>query len=228
MRLCFLIGWVAISACAAAESVSADAAPPRVASVVRADPRSGRLVRSVAIPSRPHSRKAGNVWAEAARSLDAYVRQTAERYEVDPLLIDSVIHAESNYNPVAVSPKGAQGLMQLMPGTARRFTVTDTFNPAENIDGGVRYLKYLLDLFGDQRSPERLALAAYNAGEGAVAKYGGIPPYRETTQYVNKVVKRWEAKRAVAPKPEAAAASPRVVEFVDARGVVHIQTQYEP
>jgi len=165
--------------------------------------------------------------APAAVSLDPYVRQTAERYQVDPLLVHSVIQIESNYNPLAISPKGARGLMQLMPATARRFAVRNSFNPAENIDGGVRYLKYLLALFENQRSPERLALAAYNAGEGAVLRHGGIPPFRETTAYVDQVLNQWAAKRAAAPRP-APPASPRIVQFFDSRGVLHIQTLYEP
>ncbi len=227
MRFCFVAGLLAVAAGAAAENTAGDVPPgARVSSVVRPDARSGRLIRSsVAIPSKKV--KGQSVWAEAAKSVDQYVREKAQEYEVDPLLVHSVIQAESNYNPVAVSRKGAQGLMQLMPGTARRFEVRNTFDPQQNIDGGVRYLKYLLDLFGNQTSPEKLAIAAYNAGEGAVLKYGGVPPYQETTQYVHKVVDRLESKRNTAAKQQTPA-QPRVVEFVDARGVVHIQTRYEP
>ena len=96
-----------------------------------------------------------------------------------------MIHAESGYNPHAVSAKGAQGLMQLMPKTAQGLKVADSMNPSDNIRGGVRYLRFLLDTF---KGDESLALAAYNAGMGSVAKYGGIPPYAETRNYVAKVL----------------------------------------
>ncbi len=120
------------------------------------------------------------------------VDQAAREHNVDPLLVHSVIRAESNYNPNAISPKGAEGLMQLIPATARRFGVVNSFDARENITAGVKYLKYLQDMFKD----DRLALAAYNAGEGAVIKYGNIPPYRETEQYVYQVGKNYgEARR---------------------------------
>ena len=119
--------------------------------------------------------------AEFEPIISSYSRQ----YGVDSSLIKAVIHAESGYNPNAVSPKGAQGLMQLMPKTAQGLKVADSLNPSDNIRGGVRYLKFLLDTF---KGNESLALAAYNSGMGAVAKYGGIPPYRETQSYVTKVL----------------------------------------
>ena len=100
-------------------------------------------------------------------------------------LIRAVIQAESGYNPQAVSRAGAGGLMQLMPGTAKQLKVTDRFDPGQNVDGGVRYLKFLLDTFKGDVS---LALAAYNAGLSKVAKYGGIPPYEETRTYVSRVL----------------------------------------
>ena len=106
---------------------------------------------------------------------------------------------ESNYNPRAVSPKGALGLMQLVPQTARRFGVSDVFDPVENVQGGAAYLKYLLDLYNNDL---KLALAAYNAGEGAVAKYGDVPPYAETRNYLVQVKRRLEE----ANKAEEAAA----------------------
>jgi soluble lytic murein transglycosylase-like protein len=118
-----------------------------------------------------------------------------------------------------------------MPHTARRFAVKNSFNPSENIDGGVRYLKYLLTLFGDQQAPETLALAAYNAGEGAVIRHGGVPPYRETTQYVRKVEKKWveaQAAAGVARTIQEAAVLPVIEQFVDSRGVLHIQTRPSP
>jgi soluble lytic murein transglycosylase-like protein len=109
----------------------------------------------------------------------------ATKYGVNPCLIKAVIHAESGYNPNAVSRKGASGLMQLMPGTARSLKVSNSFDPQDNVEGGVKYLRFLLDTF---RGDVSLAVAAYNAGLSKVAKYGGIPPYNETRTYVNRVL----------------------------------------
>ena len=113
------------------------------------------------------------------------IRDAAERYGVPIKLVSAVIRAESGFNPRAVSPKGAQGLMQLMPTTAATLGVRNSFDPRQNIEGGVRHLRSLIDRF-----PNRLALAiaAYNAGEKAVVQYGGIPPYAETQDYVSKVL----------------------------------------
>lgn len=111
---------------------------------------------------------------------DPIIETYAAKYAVDPTLVRAVIQVESDFDPLTVSHKGARGLMQLMPATAKRFGVTKVHDPEQNIHGGVRYLAYLLELFGDMpRAP-----AAYNAGEGAVMKYGGIPPYQETSTYV--------------------------------------------
>ena len=112
------------------------------------------------------------------------VREAAERHRVDPALIRAVIETESNWNPTAVSRKGARGLMQLIPSTAQRFGVNDMFNPKQNIDAGVRYLKTLLERYNGNLD---LALAAYNAGEGAVDRAHGIPAFRETVNYVQRV-----------------------------------------
>ncbi|MBP7602751.1 MAG: lytic transglycosylase domain-containing protein [Spirochaetes bacterium] len=112
-------------------------------------------------------------------------RMAAVRNGIPPGLVDAVIQAESSYNPKAVSPRGAKGLMQLMPQTAGMFGVEDPFSPKENIDAGVGLLKNLLDKYdGDYKK----ALAAYNAGEGAVDRNGGVPPYNETQEYVNRVI----------------------------------------
>lgn len=113
------------------------------------------------------------------------IKMSSEKYGVSASLIKAVIHAESGYNPNAVSRKGASGLMQLMPGTAKSLKVADRFNPKDNVEGGVKYLRFLLDTF---RGDVSLALAAYNAGLSKVAKYGGIPPYNETRTYVNRVL----------------------------------------
>lgn len=116
-----------------------------------------------------------------------FIQQAAKTYQVHPDLIRAIIKVESNYNSRAVSPKGARGLMQLMPATAERFGVTDIFDPEENITGGVKYLRYLYNEFGEHNL--ELVLAGYNAGEEAVRKYGNkIPPYRETQQYVKRVL----------------------------------------
>jgi soluble lytic murein transglycosylase-like protein len=113
------------------------------------------------------------------------IKSLASEFGVDSSLIKAVIHAESGYNPNAVSPKGAQGLMQLMPKTAQGLKVSNSFDPKENLRGGVRYLRFLLDTF---KGDVTLALAAYNAGLNRVSQYGGIPPYQETRNYVSRVL----------------------------------------
>jgi soluble lytic murein transglycosylase-like protein len=114
----------------------------------------------------------------------AEIAAAARQHGVDEAIVRAIIHAESAYNPLALSRVGAQGLMQLMPATARRFGVSDAFNPQQNIQGGVKYLAWLLKRFNGNLT---LAAAGYNAGEGAVDKYNGVPPYNETRRYVDRV-----------------------------------------
>lgn len=247
MRFCFIL-------LIAGLAQAAD--PPRparqITSGVSVDPRTGRLVRSVivspksvgqrqvagkqvsssVIPSRLVT-PAAPPSAEAAETkppsgIDEAVEQIAVRHGLRPELLHSVIKVESNYNPYAVSPKGAQGLMQLIPETARRFGVGNSFNPLENIEGGARYLRYLIDLYGENNWP--LVLAAYNAGEAAVAKYGGVPPFRETQNYLILVKKQLDkavgARQAAAPpppppKPATTESGPaHIMEIVETDGTV--------
>jgi soluble lytic murein transglycosylase-like protein len=149
---------------------------------------------------------------QRATRFDGLIEEHAAANSINPALVRAVIQAESAFNPSALSHKGAMGLMQLMPATARELGVLDPYDPAENIRGGVTYLKQLLDKYADN---ETLALAAYNAGPAAVARYGTVPPYRETRKYVEKI------RRAT----ESAPARPRtriyrIVEIVDGREVV--------
>ncbi|MEO8433621.1 MAG: lytic transglycosylase domain-containing protein [Pyrinomonadaceae bacterium] len=146
-------------------------------------------------------------WSTGRFGLDALIKQNGARHGVDPYLIFLVMEEESHFNPRAVSPKGARGLMQLMPGTGARFGVRRPFDPADNISGGVRYLKQLLQIYNGRVD---LVLASYNAGEGAVAKFGHrVPPYRETRNYVKRIGGRYHrneiAKSARRPEPQATA-----------------------
>ena len=208
MRFCFSIGALAAAASLSGASVAVHPVS-KPASVVRVDTRTGRLVRTIVVPSIPVRSRIAAEWnvtdvSSAAASIPDLVEQTAREHEVDPALVHSLIQAESAYNPYALSPKGAQGLMQLMPATARRFGVRNVFDPKQNIEGGVKYLKYLTTLYPHDL---RLTLAAYNAGEGAVAKYGNkIPPYRETENYVYNVGRRYGKARSSQQKKPAAAA----------------------
>jgi soluble lytic murein transglycosylase-like protein len=128
------------------------------------------------------------------------VEAIARRRGLDPKLVRAVVEVESAFRPDAVSPKGATGLMQLMPSTASELGVADPLDPEANVDGGVRYLIQLLDLYnGDVQK----ALAAYNAGPGAVARHNGVPPFRETREYVRKVMKKYKTKEATASSSSA-------------------------
>jgi soluble lytic murein transglycosylase-like protein len=130
------------------------------------------------------------------------VAEASDRYRLDPDLLDSVIRAESGFNPHAVSPKGAQGLMQLMPGTASKLGVPNAFDPEANVDGGTRYLRELLERYNFDLIK---ALAAYNAGPHRVEQYGGVPPYRETRHYVASIVRDFNRKKLAQQKAENAA-----------------------
>lgn len=129
----------------------------------------------------------------ASKRYDSEIRRIGRLYKVDPSLIKAIIHIESDFNHRAVSRCGAQGLMQLMPGTARELRVSDPFNARENIDGGTRYFRSLLDSFNEDLV---LSLAAYNAGPGLVARTGGVPKIPETLRYINKVLKRYKVYKA--------------------------------
>lgn len=203
-----------------------ESAPPRVTWVIRADRRTGKLVRVPVVQTAPGAATAKAPGQKVSEAVEA----AAKQHDVDPLLVHSVIQAESNYDPFAVSPKGAQGMMQLMPATARRFGVKNSFDFAENIEGGVRYLRYLMDLFQD----EKLAVAAYNAGEQAVMRYGGVPPYPETMSYVRAVTGSYAGARQAAAQNAAAKPEPapkpepeyrEIEQFVDAQGNLSLRTR---
>lgn len=150
--------------------------------------------RSVGAPSMVMSAgKTLGSFSTGDAKVDSYILDSTARYNIDPLLVYATMSQESSFKPQAISYKGARGLMQLMPATAARFGVTNIFDPKQNIEGGVKYLRFLLDTFnGDVR----LTLAGYNAGEGAVMKYGyTIPPYAETQNYVARITARYEMMR---------------------------------
>jgi len=217
VRFCFRLGWSVCLTVVGCWAVNLPNQPPaRITSVVRTDVRTGKLVRTMVVTAQPAP-------ANAA-AMSPTVEQIAAEHSLPPELIHSVIQVESNYNPFAISPKGALGMMQLIPATARRFGVSDAFNPADNIQGGARYLKYLLDLYhGDYP----LALAAYNAGEDAVARYGGVPPFPETRNYVNQVGKRFDnaRKATAAAKPKEPEVKP---EPTEPAGPKHVQQIMQP
>jgi soluble lytic murein transglycosylase-like protein len=242
---CLALATLLLPAVAPASSVeqSAGKQAARVRSVVRADKKTGRLVRvfiatpkAVSVEPAAQRTQAGGVSAGSNASVAEMVEAVSKKYDVDPLLVHSVISVESAYDSRAVSHKGAQGLMQLMPETARRFGVKNSFDPLDNLEGGVRYLKYLDSLFPNDMT---LKLAAYNAGEGAVWKYNNrVPPYRETREYVDKVGTRYgkavrDASRRSASKEAAESTLPalaaenqyaHVESFVDSDGRLHLRT----
>jgi soluble lytic murein transglycosylase-like protein len=137
------------------------------------------------------------------QDLNAVINTISDQHHLDPDFISSVIHAESGFNPRAVSPKGAQGLMQLMPGTASKLGVSNAFDPRSNVEGGTRYLSELLQRYNFDVVK---ALAAYNAGPGRVQQYGGVPPYYETRAYVARIVRDYNRKKIAQSKAAAATA----------------------
>jgi len=248
------MGWsVALAAASmwAADSPSGPDNPPvRMTSVVRSDQRTGKLVRSVIVNPKPAAAHpvAGTVVAPHVVSsastpaapgpaaavsqapppgaIDEVVAQIAARESLPAQLIHSVIKVESNYDRYAVSAKGALGLMQLIPATARRFGVRDAFNPADNIQGGAKYLRYLLELYSGDYP---LALAAYNAGEGAVAKYGGVPPYAETRDYLVRIGRQLERSAAGQPQPKPVEARPAPQpDPLESDGTSHLREVVQP
>lgn len=196
--ICFIIlGWMMVSAA----TLPVFAQNGRVTVVVHADLHTGKLVSSVVVspkvvgPAEPRTALQETAPVPLSSNMIEMIDQIAKAHDVEPPLVHSVIRAESNYNVRAVSNKGALGLMQLIPSTARRFGVADAFDPKQNIEGGVRYLRFLLDYFkGDYPK----VIAAYNAGENAVDRFRGIPPYEETRNYVYQVAKNLKAARLAA------------------------------
>lgn len=169
----------------------------------------------------PAYRTTKPVDASSSGRFEPLIQEYAARQSLRPELVRAVIQVESGFNPSATSPKGAMGLMQLMPQTARELGVVNAYDPEENIRGGTRYLRLLLDKYAGS---EELALAAYNAGPGAVDKYGRqIPPYRETRDYVRKV----GTSAGAAPPPAAQPTKRRIyktIQIVDGRPVPHYST----
>lgn len=171
-------------------TMGADSVPGHAAEKPEAYP----VVAILLGPERQAARLSGRALWEVGTSrqaIEGLIEETAVRHQLEPALVKAVVATESAFDPNAVSRVGAQGLMQLMPKTAHRLGVVDPFDPRQNLDGGVRYLKQMLNIFGDIQ----LALAAYNAGPGAVKRYRGIPPYKETQAYVRRIVARLRAYR---------------------------------
>lgn len=210
---------------------TAGAETTRQVTMVKAD-SSGKLVRrtivvqpkviQAAVVNVAKEEKPGPAVLGPDASVNEIIENAAERHKLDPLLVHSVIQVESAYNKYAVSPKGAMGMMQLMPATARSLGVRNPFDPRENIEAGVRYLKQLQDTFGDLR----YALAAYNAGPGAVSKFGNIPPYAETQNYVYQVGKRLGNARRVQREQvsvKTVELPKRIEQTVDEEGRLHLR-----
>lgn len=144
------------------------------------------------VPFDPFGSQASTSRTEAPGSLSSMITSAATKAGIDPMLFESLVQAESDFNPKALSHAGAMGLSQLMPGTARSLGVADPFDPQQNLEGGAKYLAGLLKQFNGD---EKLALAAYNAGPGAVRRYDAVPPFKETQNYVNRIMARVASMR---------------------------------
>ena len=183
-----------------------------------------RAARSAASEVNTYLDKRANIHQTLNRAftqqdIDAAIDDAAARHNVDPSLVRSVVKVESNFNPNAVSRKGAMGLMQLMPSTARSLNVSNPFDPAQNVDAGVRHLRRLLDSYGGD---VRLSLAAYNAGSGAVARSAGVPHFRETQNYVRRITNLYSGGQEAGSYVIGGAVRAPVHVQRDARGVLYI------
>ncbi len=163
----------------------------------------GKKVQQVIADRKPPAAEQPTAGIIFPKDYSQYIQNSAAKYNLEPELIKAVIKTESNGNHRAVSRKGARGLMQLMPSTAMDMNVSNPFDPEQNIEGGTRYLRYLLERFNGNMT---LALAAYNSGPGTVEKYGKVPPISETQQYVKRVFNLYKGKRSYALSDQAAAA----------------------
>ena len=181
--------WKPVPAPSRAAMRAARSAADEVKSYIAAQPRTSETSPALANPN--YSTVARGYRVSAAE-IDTAIEQAASKYGVDANLVRAVIKVESNFNPNAVSNKGAMGLMQLMPHTARGLSVKNPFDPQQNVEAGVRHLKHLLNNFGGD---VRLSLAAYNAGEGAVNRNRGVPPYAETQNYVRRITEMYWNQR---------------------------------
>ena len=210
LYICFLLAFAIMAASPMRAADSAGPAPEvrlapdkqpggvRQTFSVRADPKTGKLIRTVKVtdPNAPSPQTKSS--RTPPKQIADLIEQSAAAHQVDPLLVHSIVKVESDYNTYAISSKGAEGLMQLMPPTARMLGVSNSFDPKENIEAGVKYLKYLQGIYKD----DRLALAAYNAGPANVDKYRQVPPFKETQNYVEQVGRRYEQAKASLKKEE--------------------------
>jgi soluble lytic murein transglycosylase-like protein len=205
---------------------AARTAAAEVASYVASQPRTGEGLLGASASTDPNYRQIARGYQVSAASIDSAIEEAAARHNVDPNLVRAIIKVESNFNPQAVSRKGAMGLMQLMPTTARQLNLSNPFDPRQNVDAGVRHLKVLLNNYdGDLK----LTLAAYNAGQGAVARSNGVPRYRETQTYVKRITDLyWTGglpAGASSPQSLRVAGRSPIRTFRSKNGVLHITNE---